>query len=105
MTSCKSPVKVVCANSLEVTVTCPMKQHPLINIYNTFYLSQLGLFPLIKKIENKNKNFFNPFVSSYTNDGGIFLISITFQIITYFITLIIYNLYHSIIELSILTAN
>lgn len=58
MTPCKSPVKVVRANSLDITVTRPVKQHPLINVYNTFYLSQLGLFPLIKKtiIINNNKH-------------------------------------------------
>lgn len=45
MTSCKSPVKVECTNGLDVTVACPMKEHPLINVHSTFYLSQLGLFP------------------------------------------------------------
>lgn len=46
--SCETPVKVVCAYGLYVTVTSSMKKHLLFNVYNMFYLSQLGLFPAEK---------------------------------------------------------
>lgn len=92
MTSCKSPVKIVRANSLDVTVTRPVKQHPFINVYNTFYLSQLGLFPWIKKEKKTTtKNVFNPFVSSQNNNGSIFW-NTKFQKMTYFFAFTIYNI-------------